>query len=363
MSVPANVVLQDKAINHAHDLHRYSVGVIQRMIAVLNRSDTALTAQLTEALMRLDRESFTVQHLEAVLASVKAVNARAYAALLDALRPEMHGLAGVEAASQVAAFKAAIPAIVQIQAPVAAISAQQVYAAALSRPFQGRLLKDWGANLADARMTLIRNTVRQGYVQGQTTSEIIQKIRGTRAMKYADGLLDRPRHEVAAVVQTALSHTAQTARQQMTDANADLIKATMWLSTLDTRTTTICRVRDGLNYTPDTHKPIGHSIPWGEGPGRIHFNCRSVSVPVLKSWRELGIDMADMPPGTRASMDGQVPADQTYAQWFAKQSAARQEEILGPMRYQLMKQGKVSYDQFYNNKGQWYTLAELASRI
>lgn len=149
----------------------------------------------------------------------------------------------------------------------------------------------------------------------------------------------------------------------MTNANADLIKATAWLSTLDNKTSAICRIRDGLHYTPDTHKPIGHHVPWGEGPGRIHFNCRSVSVPVLKSWRELGIDIADMPPGTRASMDGQVPADMTYAQWFAKQSAARQEEILGPARYKLLKDGKVTYDEFYNDRGQWLSLADLAKRI
>ena len=362
MSATASELLQDRAIDHAHDLHRFSVGVVQRMIAVLNRSDAHLSAQLIEALMQLDRQSFTVARLESLLDSVRRVNAQAYSAVMDALRPEIKGLAGVEATGQVAGFKAALPSVVQIQFPISGISAEQVYAAALSRPFQGRLLKDWGANLEASRMTLIRNAVRAGYVEGQTTAEIIQKIRGTRALKYADGLLSRPRHEVAAVVQTALSHTAQTARQVMTDANADLVKATQWVSTLDTKTTPMCRIRDGLTYTPETHKPIGHSIPWGDGPGRLHFNCRSVSVPVLKSWRELGIPVDDMTPGTRASMDGQVPADLTYKDWFAKQSAARQEDILGPARYKLLQAGKVSFDQFYNDKGRWLTLAELAAR-
>lgn len=362
MPATASELLQDRAINHAHDLQRFSVGVVQRMIAVLNRADASLVAQLTEALMQLERESFTVARLESLLDSVCRVNAQAYAAVMDALKPEIKGLAGVEATGQVAGFKAALPSVVQIQFPISGISAEQVYAAALSRPFQGRLLKDWGANIEASRMTLIRNAVRAGYVEGQTTAEIIQKIRGTRALKYADGLLNKPRHEVAAVVQTALSHTAQTARQVMTDANADLVKATRWVSTLDTRTSPQCRIRDGLTYTPHDHKPIGHKIPWGDGPGRLHFNCRSVSVPVLRSWKELGIPIDDMTPGTRASMDGAVPADLTYAQWFERQSAARQEEILGPVRYGLMKRGKVTYDQFYNDKGRWLTLAELAER-
>ena len=124
----------------------------------------------------------------------------------------------------------------------------------------------------------------------------------------------------------------------------------------------MCRVRDGLLY--DTkHKPLGHKIPWLDGPGRLHFNCRSVSVPVLKSWRELGIDADELPAGTRASMDGQVPADLTYAQWFAKQSAKRQDEIVGPTRGRLYRAGRVTFDRFSDDKGRWLTLEQLQDRL
>ena len=358
----ANVILQDKAIDRAHDLHRFGVGVVQRIIAVLNRTDASLTAQLTEALMRLERDSFTVERLDALLGSVRALNAQAYQAVLAAIQPEMADLAKVESAAQKTALRGAIPAAVQLQFPVAGVAWEQVYAAALSRPFQGRLLKDWAANLEVSRMTAIKNAVRAGYVEGQTTSEIIQKIRGTRAMRYGDGILAKPRQDVAAVVQTALSHTAQTARQASYEANADIVKAVQWVSTLDTRTTPMCRIRDGLQYSADTHKPLDSNVPWGDGPGRLHFNCRSVSVPILKSWRELGIPIDEMPATTRASMDGQVPAEMTYQQWFTNQSDARQRDILGATRYKLWKAGKVTTDQFYNNKGQWLSLAQLQAK-
>ena len=74
-----------------------------------------------------------------------------------------------------------------------------------------------------------------------------------------------------------------------------------WVSTLDARTTEICRIRDGLKYAVGTHKPIGHLVPWLGGPGRAHWQCRSASVPVLKSWREMGVDMGEMDAGTRAT--------------------------------------------------------------
>jgi phage tail protein X len=359
-----NAVLADRAVDLAIDRLRYARGVAFRMIAILNRSDARLMAELTEALMRLERDAFTVERLESLLASLRAVNAQAYRAVMDALQGDLQALAEAEANAGLASWRNAVPSAVQIRFPIAGVSAEQVYAAALSRPFQGRLLRDWAAGLEQARLTLVRNAVRSGFVEGRTSAEIITQLRGTRALKFADGLLQRSRRELATVVQTALSHTAQMARQALTDANADLVKATQWVSTLDDRTSSLCRVRDGLQYSADAkHRPLGHKIPWGDGPGRLHFNCRSVSVPVLKSWQELGIDADELPAGTRASMDGQVPADMTYAQWFARQPAARQDEIVGPVRGALYRAGKVRFEQFSDDKGAWLTLDELRARL
>ena len=357
-----NEVMLDRSVDRAVDLAHYQRGVILRMISILNRSDARLSAQLSEALMRLDRESFTVERLEALLTAVRETNRLAYEAVFSELRPELQALAELETQAQASAWRSAVPVAVQARFPIAGLSWEAVYAAALSRPFQGRLLSGWAANVEASRMAMIRQAVRQGYVEGQTTADIIKAIRGTKALNYADGLLNRPRRELAAVVQTALSHISQTARQAMTDANAELVKAVQWVSTLDGRTSPMCRIRDGLKYTTD-HKPIGHKVPWGDGPGRLHFNCRSVSVPVLKSWKDLGIDADDLPEGTRASMDGQVPADMTFAQWFAKQSSARQDEIVGRSRGLLFRQGRLSFDRFYDDKGRYLTLDQLRERV
>lgn len=270
----ANAVLLDRAVDHAINELRFERGVVYRMIAVLNRADARLVTQLAEALLQMDAESFTVQRLDSLLVSVRETNAAAYAAVFDALEPALRDLAEAEAAAQRAQLRAAVPAAVQLRFPIAGVSVEQVYAAALSRPFQGRLLREWAAALAESRLRQVREAVRAGYVEGQTTADIIRKIRGTKALRYEDGILARPRRELATVVQTALSHTAQTARSASYAANADLIKALRWVSTLDSRTSPMCRVRDGLLYTATApHKPVGHKVPWGEGPGRIHFNA------------------------------------------------------------------------------------------
>lgn len=60
-------------------------------------------------------------------------------------------------------------------------------------------------------------------------------------------------------------------------------------------------------------------------------------------------------------MDGQVPADTTYSQWLAKQSAERQEQVLGPERYELYRAGK-SLEDFYSPNGRWLTIEQLKAQ-
>lgn len=61
-------------------------------------------------------------------------------------------------------------------------------------------------------------------------------------------------------------------------------------------------------------------------------------------------------------MDGQVPADLTYGQWLAKQSAARQDDILGAGRGKLLRDGGIPMDQMYSPRGDLLTLDQLRAR-
>ena len=257
----ANEVLLDRTIGHQVDLQHYANGVVQRLIATLNRTDADLFAQLTQALERLPAESFTVERLESMLSSVRMLNAHAYQIIDRELTTELRALTAYEAGFQASLFEAAIPAQILANVGLAQVVPELVYAAALARPFQGRLLREWAQSIEADRMARIRDAVRMGYVEQQTTSQIVQRVRGTRAKGYSDGIIEIDRRNAEAVVRTALSHTAAFTRDRFFGSNSDLIKAVQWVSTLDTRTSALCRVRDGLKYTTDAHKPIGHSVP------------------------------------------------------------------------------------------------------
>jgi len=355
-----NEWLRDEAIRHALDLKKFSTGVVRRIVAVLNRTDARMFAELTEALERLDPASFTVERLDALLRSVRTLNAAAYEAVGRELTDVLKDFTAYEVAYQHQMLIAALP----VRVSVAAVSAEVVYSAALARPFQGLLLREVWKDLGDKRMRLVRQTIAQGFVESKTTAAIIRELRGTRMKGYSDGLVNRSRREVETVVRTALGHHAGFVRDRMVEANADLIASEVWLSSLDLKTSTMCIVRDQLEYEPVTHKPIGHNVPWLAGPSRLHWNCRSTSYMRTKSWSELtGIPgIPEFTPETRASMDGQVPAKMGYATWLSKQSAARQDEVLGPVRGKLLREGKLGVKDMYDSKGSFLTLDQLRGR-
>ena len=356
-----NDFLLRETIRHQIELQRYEAGVVARMIAVLDRADKRIAAELAVALQEIDPSLFKMERLESLLTSIRELSKAAYEQIGKDMRDELKEFNAYELSYQHQALVTHLPAVVH----VASVSANQVYTAAMARPFQGVLLKEVWKDLDAQAMKRLRQTIANGFVEGKTTDQIIREVRGTRANNFKDGIVEKSRRDIATVVKTAISHTAGVARDNMLEANADLIKALQWSSTLDTRTSHDCRIREKKLYTPIDHKPIGHKLEWRGGPGRIHWGgCRSSSVPVLKSHKELGIDVPEIviEGKTRASMDGQVAADTTYAEWLKKQSAARQDEVMGPTRGRLMREGKLTLAEMYSIRGTPLTLDELRKK-
>lgn len=360
MPKSVNATLLDEAIYHQIELTKYSNSVVRRMVAILNRIDADLFMSLASALEHMTPETYTIERLQSIMGSIRAMNAAAYGEIAQELPKELQDFTGFEVQYQ----KMALEAVMPIQFSVAAVSVEQVYAAAMAQPFNGEMLAGTLDHLGAVRARRIQQHIAIGYTEGKTATQIVRELKGTKMAGFADGLVEMDRRNLQAVVQSALAHTAAHARDHVYDANSEVLKGVMWSATLDQKTTSECRIRDGKMYTLD-HEPMGHKIPWKSGPGKIHWCCRSCSVPQVKGFAELlGLDGIDdtLPASTRASMDGQVADDTTYNDWLKRQSAARQDEVLGPVRGKLLRDGNLAPEKMYTNTGEYMTLDQLRAK-
>ena len=356
----ANEEILDATIAHSVGVEKYSNDTVRKILAALMRSNERLALELQAAILKAPKTRFNIERLESLLFSVNQTLKESFYSSDKQLQLDLKDFADYEASFQAMILKDALPAVVS----VGSVVGEQVYVAAMARPFQGILLKDALKGINAATQAKIKQTITAGIIESRTTDQIVREIIGTKAKNYADGLMNKSRRDVETIVRSSISHVASVGREMSYKKNDDIIKAVKWVATIDLRTTPECRVRDNKLYTPVSHKPIGHSIPWLAGAGNLHYNCRSVSVPVLKSYKEMGIDIegdANI-ASTRSSLDGQVPADKSYAQWIKEQSAARQDEVLGATRGKLLRDGGLQMEDLYSFRGEFLTLDELRKK-
>lgn len=339
----ANEALFDAAVRHQIYLQRLATSTVREILKTLTRAENDILAKLA----REDLTTFSQTRLRGMLAELRKLNKEAYQVLNDRLGKELTGIADYESDFQARLIEKALPIEITMIRP----AIENLASIITSKPLGGRFIVDEVRDLDRQTAKRIEQALRIGVLEGETNAEIIRRIRGTRALNYKDGIIQRSRDDVERLVRTAITHTTARARDELYTQNSNVVKAWRFVATLDARTSTICISLDGSV----------HDIGTGPMPPR-HPNCRSTSAPVLKSWKEMGIDIDDAPEGTRASLDGQVPETLTYQQWLKKQPREFVEDVLGKTKAKLFIDGNLPVQRFFDFKGEELTLAELRSK-
>lgn len=334
----ANEILRDKAISHEVYLNRYYSGVTRRVMELLRETEQDLIRQLKT----LEFEnSMTVAQIDARLKSVQAIISEGYQLAGRDLLEELKQAAEYEQDWQQKTITDALP----IQFDMVAVAPVTLFAAIESKPFEGKLLKEWIDKLDADSFQSIQSAVRMGLVEGLSYSDITKRIIGTKPLQYSDGVMALNRRKTQALVSTAVAHATNTARNEFYQANDDLIKQVQVVATLDARTSMGCKARDGKVYPLENYpKP-----PY-------HIRCRTTVVGIIKSWKELGLK--NPPEGTRASMDGQVSEALNYNDWLKTKPEQFQNDVLGIERAKLFR-GGINLDRFVDDSGRTLTLDEL----
>ncbi|MEL6310897.1 MAG: hypothetical protein AAFQ17_00795 [Pseudomonadota bacterium] len=357
----ANDRIADAFTRHAIDLLRFEAGERRRVRRFLKDLERDLVSQLAAVdPTGVQRETYRAQRLGKLLDQVRVTIRQSYRTTRDALKAELIELAQIEDEFVARAINEGIG----LDYATEALSPQTARALVGDVTVQGAPVAEWWDRQAGDTLQRFTDQMRLGIAQGETNGQLIQRVRGgTRNGEPVVGFMETSTRNAETLVRSATQAVAERAKDATYAANDDMIGALVWTATLDSRTTLQCMARDDKRYEPRTKKPIGHDLPWGGGPGQLHWGCRSSSRPETKSWRALGIDIDDLPPGTRASMDGQVAADTSFEAWLSRRSKAEQDAALGPGRADLWRNGDITFRDLLDANGRELSVAELRARM
>jgi SPP1 gp7 family putative phage head morphogenesis protein len=379
----ANVALRDAMIRHQIYLTRLAKGISAKVQAILNATEEDLAQTIRERLASSEGldSAADIARMKNLLTLLQNQRDATWAELNTELTDQLTALATTEPSFLAGKLDTTSPVVLDLVLP----GVQRLRQIVKSEPFQGKTLREWAMTIADSDITRIKREVQMGMTAGEDSATIARRIVGTAKLAGKDGVTQITRTNADAIVRTAVNFISNQIRREFLQLNAEYFSEELYLATLDSRTTPICRSLDGNIYDV------------GKGPvPPMHFNCRSTRVPVFdgkalgnrpaRNFTERQLlrefakandilpipsDRDGLPHGTKGLYDafarkrireltGRVPAATTYQEWLTSQDKAIQEDILGKTKAKLFADGNLTLDKFVNRQGDELTLHELA---
>lgn len=320
-------------------------------VDIINSLD-AMMEELVGKLATKDLTKYSKARLASFIDSAANTIEGYYVDLNGALDKTLMGVASTTAKNTVGVLDATYIAIeLDAGLPTEAVLSRIVGNALV----MGAQTEEWWARQARDTAFRYANAVRQGIVAGDTMEGIVARVAGRQGYP---GIAGISAANARSLVHSSIMEVANDARRETYQKNDDIIEGIRQVSTLDSHTTDICMAYDGAEFDLEGNPINGTTLPYESGCPR-HWGCRSVEVPITKSFKELGIDEKEPTQGTRASEDGQVPASMTFEDFLDTHTKDEQDEMLGEGRADLWRDGKITLQDLLDQKGNPLTLEEL----
>lgn len=357
----ANEEIRDALVRHQIGLLRVSGSIRNRLLELLARTEPDLKEKIARRLQTIrergqDFGPATTERLNQMEKEIAILLAPTYKEAAKLVKQEMLDLGLHEVQYASLTIQNALPVIVATNIP----TKEQLRSVILSRPMQGLLLKEWTDQWTAGDRNRIMDQITVGIVQGETNQQIQRRIFGTTVFQGRDGAREITRRGADVLTRTVTNAVANNARQNLFKQNKQLIASEVYVATLDSRTTAVCRGFDGKKF------------PVNKGPiPPLHIRCRSTRVPAIDagfigsrpavraSRRDLdGLSGAARRKKVR-ELTGQVPAAQTYGEFLRNQTKGFQEDVLGVAKAKLFRDGKLPLDRFVDARGKELTVDQL----
>lgn len=372
-----NEILLDDITEQSVNLMRVEAGLAKKIEGALKRLELDIVNKINE----IDPTSptapvYKLNRLNVLLKQVKDTIRSAYTSMRNVTAGDLTELTLSANVSTLAAINGAIG----VDITTAAFPRSYAISLARKTPIQGAINSEWWSRQAGGLQKSFSDQMTLGILAGESNNDLVKRVRGSATGKkeiywindkkkvyteFSGGLIDTGTRQAQALVRTAVQTVSQRARLDTYKENSHIIKGVYASVTFDLRTTDICKARSGMSWDLKTGEPLpgtNTTVPFPGAPP-WHWNCRTQLIPVTKSWKELATKnkskLGKSPKNMKASMDGQVPADQTYEQWLKKKPKEDQIKVLGPSKYELWKKGKITFRDLIDQSGNPLTVGEL----
>jgi SPP1 gp7 family putative phage head morphogenesis protein len=207
----------------------------------------------------------------------------------------------------------------------------------------------------------ILEAIRKAGVEGKGTASIVQRAIDAGV----DAGFQLTEREAVTLARTYVQTANVQAQDAVMQANRHLLKGWRWMAKLSNKTCPVCAALDGNFYTFDEPSP----------PMPRHYRCRCLRQWVTNNPRDFGVPddevqrvirpWVEREPGTigrggnRKILNAGTTKD-FYGEWFQTLSAKKQDEIVGPTRAALLRDGTLKWgDLVDKTTGRQRTLEEL----
>lgn len=343
--------LFDEILANGLDMLRLSASKRSEVLRRLQRMEKALTEKLSAELITGTSRA----RVERFIKEASKIIEETYATI-----PELMELEDVAEAASEATVRALEIALGAEAASLINEADSAYYKSVNSKVLiQGAPSADWWRGQSSNIKFKFAAELRKGMLAGETNQQIISRIVGKNG---AAGVMDVARRDAASLVQTSVQTVANDARRNTFDENDDIIKGLRQVSTLDAHTTIVCVSYSGKAWDMN-RKPIeGNTLPFNGGCPR-HWGCRSLEIPITKTFREMGLDIDEPKGTTRASSDGQININTSFEDFLKRKGKAYQEDVLGVGRAELWRQKKITLRDLVNGEGRPLTLEQLRAKV
>lgn len=365
------VTILDRIIAHQVKLERAKAGEVKTIRNLLS----SLDQRIIDVLSNLP-ENYTQRQLNNALLQIKVLSEIFYTTdMVDALEKVARSTVSIEIPFTTETVDTYLnPDGTAVNRP----RNRDVLEQGFSQKYEGKTLQTWTNLLGVDKSNRIQKAVRTAAVdRGDLVQVAKQQIRN--ANNNAD-----------TVTRAHVNQFSNVSRDSVYEGNDDKVTTIVWSTILDSRSTVTCGARSNQKYDSKTKEPIDHDNDWGGGPGRIHWNCRSVGIPtdddgVITSGPVAGHKFTS---GTKTAIGAEkgyerggnetvvgtvakIPTDNNqlekelisghtnYETWLRTQPKAFVEDTLGVGKAELFVNQKVSLQSFVVEDGRELTLEQM----